>query len=131
LPSQGLENELARLNTGLNNAIRELTAKKEDNAAQSSELYRLEKELRFQISVLGRAVVAERTKSNINWDEIKTKKGEQYKIWMEDELKAIQDTYEEQMGDVQQTLEKMYKTKVSIFEGTSVNPLLPRRRTFR
>merc|ERR1712055_601425 len=62
-------------------------------------------------SVKSRELVAEKTKSNIDWEEIKTKKGEKYKIWMEDQLQKLQMTYQQQRGDFEETMKTMYQGK--------------------
>lgn len=109
--AKAFEVEIAELSSRLDSAIGELTGKRQENAGLSSEIYRLEKELRFRISVLGRELVGERTKSSIDWEEIRSRKGERYSIWMEEELEKLQGTYQQQMADVQTTLEDMYQEK--------------------
>jgi len=111
LQVQGLQKKIASLNEQLGKAIADLKDKKIGNAKLASDLYRLEKELRFQISVKSRELMAERTKSNIDWEAIKTKKGERYNIWMEDQLQKLKDTYEQQKGDFDETMKTMYLEK--------------------
>jgi len=111
LQVQALQKKITNLNAQLGKVIAELKEKKINNAKLSSDLFRLEKELRFQISVKSRELMAERTKSNIDWEEIKTKKGEKYKIWMEDQLQKLQMTYQQQRGDFEETMKTMYQDK--------------------
>merc|ERR1712055_208841 len=111
LQVQALQKKITNLNAQLGKVIAELKEKKINNAKLSSDLFRLEKELRFQISVKSRELMAERAKSNIDWEEIKTKKGEKYKIWMEDQLQKLQMTYQQQRGDFEETMKTMYQDK--------------------
>jgi len=106
-----LQKEVTSLNNRLGKVITDFNEKKLTNAGLATQYYKIEKQLRFQIGVLSRELVAERTKTNIDWEEIKTKKGERYKIWMEEELKVLQATYQTQMEEVQLTMENLYEEK--------------------
>jgi len=92
-----------------------------ENAELSSEIYSLEKELRFRISVLGRELVGERSKSSINLESIRSSKGEHYKIWMEKELRALKENFEQLKADAEITLESNYKEKKESLEASLIS----------
>ena len=66
--------------------------------------------------------MAERTKSNINMDEIKTERGEQYKVKMEEQLFALQAAYQQQQADGRITLDDMYQEKVGRWVCSTFHP---------
>ena len=67
----------------------ELNGKRKENADVKSDVKQREKELRFQVSLKSREVTAERTKTNINMEEIKEKQVESHKIWMKKQLDEL------------------------------------------
>merc|ERR1719402_1974807 len=52
-----------------------------------------------------------RTKTNINWEDFKAKKGDQYRIWLDEQLQELQATYQQQQQDVRVTMRDMYQEK--------------------
>jgi len=119
--AKAFEEEIAGLTKRLESAIKELTGKRVENAELSSEIYSLEKELRFRISVLGRELVGERSKSSINLESIRSSKGEHYKIWMEKELRALKENFEQLKADAEITLESNYKEKKESLEASLIS----------
>ena len=109
-----MEKEIASLANSLDTGVKDLNSKRQENARLGSEVAKQEKELRFQVSMKTREVTAERTKTNINWENFKAKKGEQYSIWLESQLEELQATYQQQQEDVRATMEDMYKEKVGL-----------------
>ena len=65
--------QIAELKDALEIKIDELNGKRKKNADIKSDVKQREKELRFQVSLKSREVTAERTKTNINMEEIKKK----------------------------------------------------------
>jgi len=108
---ESLEKEIASIANSLDTGVKDLNNKRQENARLGSEVAKQEKELRFQVSMKTREVTAERTKTNINWENFKAKKGEQYSIWLESQLEELQATYQQQQEDVRATMEDMYKEK--------------------
>ena len=92
----------------------ELNGKRKENADVKSDVKQREKELRFQVSLKSREVTAERTKTNINMEEIKEKQVESHKIWMKKQLDELREMYEKQKVDVAATMRDMYVQKVKI-----------------
>merc|ERR1712055_1195328 len=95
----------------LEKKVDELNGKRKDNADIKSDVKQREKELRFQVSLKSREVTAERTKTNINMEEIKEKQVESHKIWMKKQLDELREMYEKQKVDVAATMRDMYVQK--------------------
>merc|ERR1712212_627257 len=68
-----LEQQIEELKELLKEKVDELNGKRKKNADIKSDVKQREKELRFQVSLKSREVTAERTKTNINMEEIKKK----------------------------------------------------------
>jgi len=113
---KALEEEIAGLNKRLELTIKNLNEATGKNAEILAEINKIEKELRFKVGVKGQELLAERTKSYINWEEIKKKKGEKYSIWMQGELDKLQDTYKDEMETVKKTLETQWEEKIKILD---------------
>merc|ERR1712212_1025132 len=95
----------------LKDKIDDLNGKRKSNADLKSAVKAKEKELRFQVSLKSREVTAERTKTNINMEEIKEKQVESHKIWMKKQLDELREMYEKQKVDVAATMRDMYIQK--------------------
>jgi len=108
---EALEKEIANLTNSLDTGSKALTNKRQENARLGCEVAKQEKELRFQVSMKTKEVTAERTKTNINWEDFKAKKGDQYRIWLDEQLQELQATYQQQQQDVRVTMRDMYKEK--------------------
>ena len=67
-----------------------------------------------KVSLKSREVTAERTKTNINMEEIKEKQVESHKIWMKKQLDELREMYEKQKVDVAATMRDMYIQKVKL-----------------
>ena len=106
--------QIAELKDALEIKIDELNGKRKKNADIKSDVKQREKELRFQVSLKSREVTAERTKTNINMEEIKEKQVESHKIWMKKQLDELREMYEKQKVDVAATMRDMYVQKVKI-----------------
>ena len=65
------------------------------------------------MSLKSREVTAERTKTNINMEEIKEKQVESHKIWMKKQLDELREMYDKQKVDVAATMRDMYVQKVN------------------
>merc|ERR1711962_1694496 len=65
-----LQKEVTSLTNRLGKVITDFNEKKLTNAGLATQYYKIEKQLRFQIGVLSRELVAERTKTNIDWEEV-------------------------------------------------------------
>ena len=66
------------------------------------------------MSLKSREVTAERTKTNINMEEIQEKQVESHKIWMKKQLDELREMYEKQKVDVAATMRDMYVQKVNL-----------------
>ena len=55
-----------------------------------------------------------RDRTNINWEDFKAKKGDQYRIWLDEQLQELQATYQQQQQDVRVTMRDMYQEKVGL-----------------
>merc|ERR1712203_567119 len=104
-----LEDEVSRLKASLKFLEEE---KRKSNADLKSAVKAKEKELRFQVSLKSREVTAERTKTNVNMEEVKEKQVESYKIWMKKQLDELREMYEKQKVDVAATMRDMYERKL-------------------
>ena len=71
--------------------------------------------LKLKVSLKSREVTAERTKTNVNMEEVKEKQVESYKIWMKKQLDELRDMYEKQKVDVAATMRDMYERKVQLY----------------
>merc|ERR1712130_768029 len=111
LQKKDLETQIAELKDALEIKIDELNGKRKKNADIKSDVKQREKELRFQVSLKSREVTAERTKTNINMEEIKEKQVESHKIWMKKQLEELREMYEKQKVDVAATMRDMYVQK--------------------
>merc|ERR1712130_400057 len=111
LQKKDLEMQIAELKDALEIKIDELNGKRKKNADIKSDVKQREKELRFQVSLKSREVTAERTKTNINMEEIKEKQVESHKIWMKKQLEELREMYEKQKVDVAATMRDMYVQK--------------------
>ena len=109
-----MEKEIANLTNSLDTGAKALTNKRQENARLGCEVAKQEKELRFQVSMKTKEVTAERTKTNINWEDFKAKKGDQYRIWLDEQLQELQATYQQQQQDVRVTMRDMYQEKVGL-----------------
>merc|ERR1711928_165362 len=96
----------------LKDKIDDLNGKRKSNADLKSAVKAKEKELRFQVSLKSREVTAERTKTNVNMEEVKEKQVESYKIWMKKQLDELREMYEKQKVDVAATMRDMYERKL-------------------
>merc|ERR1711931_112688 len=99
-----LEQQIEELKAALKAKVDELNGKRKKNADIKSDVKQREKELRFQVSLKSREVTAERTKTNINMEEIKEKQVESHKIWMKKQLDELREMYEKQKVDVAATM---------------------------
>merc|ERR1712212_428539 len=106
-----LEKQIEDLKELLGNKVDELNKKRKENADFKADIKIKEKELRFQVSLKSREVTAERTKTNINMEEIKEKQVESHKIWMKKQLDELREMYEKQKVDVAATMRDMYVQK--------------------
>jgi len=106
-----LEKQIEDLKELLGNKVDELNKKRKENADIKADVKIKEKELRFQVSLKSREVTAERTKTNINMEEIKEKQVESHKIWMKKQLDELREMYEKQKVDVAATMRDMYIQK--------------------
>merc|ERR1711934_54180 len=106
-----LEQQIEELKAALKAKVDELNGKRKKNADIKSDVKQREKELRFQVSLKSREVTAERTKTNINMEEIKEKQVESHKIWMKKQLDELREMYEKQKVDVAATMRDMYVQK--------------------
>ena len=70
---------------------------------------------KLKVSLKSREVTAERTKTNVNMEEVKEKQVESYKIWMKKQLDELRDMYEKQKVDVAATMRDMYERKVQLY----------------
>merc|ERR1712212_938698 len=95
----------------LKDKIDDLNGKRKSNADLKSAVKAKEKELRFQVSLKSREVTAERTKTNVNMEEVKEKQVESYMIWMKKQLDELREMYEKQKVDVAATMRDMYVQK--------------------
>jgi len=107
-----LEQQMADLEKMLKDKIDDLNGKRKSNADLKSAVKAKEKELRFQVSLKSREVTAERTKTNVNMEEVKEKQVESYKIWMKKQLDELREMYEKQKVDVAATMRDMYERKL-------------------
>merc|ERR1719342_1131662 len=107
-----LEQQMADLEKMLKEKIDDLNGKRKSNADLKSAVKAKEKELRFQVSLKSREVTAERTKTNVNMEEVKEKQVESYKIWMKKQLDELREMYEKQKVDVAATMRDMYERKL-------------------
>merc|ERR1712212_1180400 len=108
---QDLEQQIEELKAALKAMVDELNGKRKKNANIKADVKIKEKELRFQVSLKSREVTAERTKTNINMEEIKEKQVESHKIWMKKQLDELREMYEKQKVDVAATMRDMYVQK--------------------
>ena len=69
---------------------------------------------KLKVSLKSREVTAERTKTNVNMEEVKEKQVESYKIWMKKQLDELREMYEKQKVDVAATMRDMYERKVQL-----------------
>merc|ERR1711971_346972 len=106
-----LEKQIEDLKKLLENKVDKLNKKRKENADIKADVKIKEKELRFQVSLKSREVTAERTKTNINMEEIKEKQVESHKIWMKKQLDELREMYEKQKVDVAATMRDMYIQK--------------------
>merc|ERR1711990_280080 len=106
-----LEQQIEELKAALKAKVDDLNGKRKKNADVKSDVKQREKELRFQVSLKSREVTAERTKTNINMEEIKEKQVESHKIWMKKQLDELREMYEKQKVDVAATMRDMYVQK--------------------
>merc|ERR1711971_795065 len=106
-----LEKQIEDLKKLLENKVEKLNNKRKENADIKADVKIKEKELRFQVSLKSREVTAERTKTNINMEEIKEKQVESHKIWMKKQLDELREMYEKQKVDVAATMRDMYIQK--------------------
>merc|ERR1712168_642984 len=106
-----LEQQIEELKAALKAKVDELNGKRKKNADIKSDVNLKEKELRFQVSLKSREVTAERTKTNINMEEIQEKQVESHKIWMKKQLDELREMYEKQKVDVAATMRDMYVQK--------------------
>merc|ERR1712192_332416 len=106
-----LETQIEGLKKLLENKVEKLNKKRKENADIKADVKIKEKELRFQVSLKSREVTAERTKTNINMEEIKEKQVESHKIWMKKQLDELREMYEKQKVDVAATMRDMYIQK--------------------
>merc|ERR1712212_5652 len=106
-----LEKQIEDLKELLGNKVDELNKKRKENADIKADVKIKEKELRFQVSLKSREVTAERTKTNINMEEIKEKQVESHKIWMKKQLDELREMYEKQKVDVAANMRDMYIQK--------------------
>merc|ERR1711910_115849 len=107
-----LEQQMADLERMLKDKIDDLNGKRKSNADLKSAVKAKEKELRFQVSLKSREVTAERTKTNVNMEEVKEKQVESHKIWMKKQLDELREMYEKQKVDVAATMRDMYERKL-------------------
>merc|ERR1712168_999685 len=106
-----LEQQIEELKNKLKEKVDDLNKKRKENADIKSDVNQKEKELRFQVSLKSREVPAERTKTNINMEEIQEKQVESHKIWMKKQLDELREVYEKQKVDVAATMRDMYVQK--------------------
>merc|ERR1712168_310888 len=106
-----LEQQIEELKNKLKEKVDDLNKKRKENADIKSDVNQKEKELRFQVSLKSREVTAERTKTNINMEEIQEKQVESHKIWMKKQLDELREMYEKQKVDVAATMRDMYVQK--------------------
>merc|ERR1712212_354389 len=113
LTNKHLEDEVCRLKCSL----KFLEDEKRTFEQQKKEL---EKQIEDLKELLGNKVDelnkkrkenAERTKTNINMEEIKEKQVESHKIWMKKQLDELREMYEKQKVDVAATMRDMYVQK--------------------
>ena len=71
--------------------------------------------LKLKVGLKSREVTAERTKTNVNMEEVKEKQVESYKIWMKKQLDELREMYEKQKVDVAATMRDMYERKVQLY----------------
>merc|ERR1712168_1067012 len=106
-----LEKQVEELKNMLKEKVDDLNEQRKENADIKSDVNQKEKELRFQVSLKSREVTAERTKTNINMEEIQEKQVESHKIWMKKQLDELREMYEKQKVDVAATMRDMYVQK--------------------